>query len=141
MIPSFPGFLSKGADVAENVGLQPYAFVLAVPDLRSSVSYFVDVLGFQPEWRDGENWQALTRDGVRMMIGHCPDALPPADLGDHSYFAYLLVDDVDVLHAEFVGRGAIILHPPTDKPWGKREMAIATPEGHRMMIGQQLLSV
>ena len=127
--------------MAENAGLRPYAFVLAATDLKSSVSYFVDVLGFQPEWRDGENWQALTRDGVRMMIGHCPDALSPADLGDDSYFAYLLVDDVDILHAEFVDRGAIILHPPTNKAWGRREMAIATPEGHRMMIAQQLLSV
>jgi hypothetical protein len=89
--------------MAENAGLRPYAFVLAVSNLRSNVGYFIDALGFQPEWRNGENWQALTRDGVRMMIGHCPDALSPADLGDHSYFAYLLVDDVDVLHAEFRG--------------------------------------
>ena len=90
--------------------------------------------------RNGET-EKIGSDGVRMMIGHCPDALSPADLGDHSYFAYLLVDDVDILHAEFVDRGAIILHPPTNKAWGRREMAIATPEGHRMMIAQQLLSV
>jgi uncharacterized glyoxalase superfamily protein PhnB len=59
-----------------------------------------------------------------------------ADLGDHSYFAYLTVDDVDALHAEFVGRGAIILHAASDKPWGQREMAVATPDGHRMMFAQ-----
>lgn len=63
------------------------------------------------------------------MIGYCPDAPSPVDLGDHSYFAYLLVDDVDVLYAELADRGAIILRAPTNIPWGKREMAIATPEG------------
>jgi hypothetical protein len=26
----------------------------------------------------------------------------------------------------FFGRGAIILHAPSDKPWGRREMAVAT---------------
>lgn len=120
------------------VGLQPYAFVLAVNDLPASARYFIDVLGFELEWRDDDNWQALRCGGVRIMIGHCPDAPRPADLGDHSYFAYLLVDDVDDFHAELAKRRAIILHAPTNRTWGKREMAIATPEGHRMMIGQQL---
>jgi predicted enzyme related to lactoylglutathione lyase len=124
--------------MAGNGGLRPYAFVLAVPDLRRSVSYFQDVLGFRPEWGDGVNWQVLSRDGVRMMIGHCPDAIPPAETGDHSYFAYLHVDDVDALHAEIVQRGAIVRQAPTDKPWGMREMAIATPDGHRMIVGQSI---
>ena len=70
------------------------------------------------------------------MLHHCPDPMRPADLGNHNYFGYLKVDDVDALHTEFVGRGAIILHPPSDQSWGRREMAIATPDGHRMMIAQ-----
>ena len=118
--------------------LRTYAFVLAVPDLDKSVSYFVDALGFQPEWGDGTNWQALARDDVRLMISYCPEAPPPADTGDHSYFGYLEVDDVDALHAEITGRGAIIRRSPTDRPWGMREMAVATPDGHRIMIGQQI---
>ena len=124
--------------MTEATALRAHAFVLAVPDLDSSVGYFVNALGFRSEWRDGDNWQALIRGDVRLMLGHCPDAIKPADLGDHSYFAYLTVDDVDALHAEFVGRGAIILHAPSDKPWGRREMAIATPDGHRMMIAQAI---
>jgi uncharacterized glyoxalase superfamily protein PhnB len=62
----------------------------------------------------------------------------PAATGDHSYFGYWHADDVDALHAEFVRRGAIVLQAPTDRPWGMREMAVATPDGHRMMIGQRL---
>ena len=123
------------------VGLRPYAFVLAVRDLQSTVSYFVEVLGFRTDWQDGSNWQALSRDGVRVMIGHCPDVIPPADTGDHSYFGYLQADDVDAFHAEIALRRAIILKPPTDTPWGTREMAIATPDGHRMMVGQQVARI
>jgi catechol 2,3-dioxygenase-like lactoylglutathione lyase family enzyme len=116
--------------------MRPHAYVLAVPDLDRSIRYFVDVLGFRPVWRDGDNWQSLTRGEVRAMLGHCPDAPSPHEIGDHSYFAHILVDNVDALHAELVGNGAIILHVPIDRPWGKREMAVVTPDGHRIMFGQ-----
>jgi catechol 2,3-dioxygenase-like lactoylglutathione lyase family enzyme len=118
--------------------LRAYAYVLAVPDLARSADYFQSVLGFSTDWQDGDNWRALSRGSVRVMLGHCPDALPPSQTGDHSYFAYFHVDDIDALHAELAPRGAIILQPPADKPWGMREMALATPDGHRMMVGQVL---
>jgi uncharacterized glyoxalase superfamily protein PhnB len=114
------------------------AFVLAVPDLDRAAAYFRDVLGFARDWRDADDWEALSRDSVRLMLGHCPNALPPAELGDHSYFAYIDVDDIDALHAEIAPRGAIIRQPPADKPWGWREMAVATPDGHRLMFGQHI---
>ncbi|HEY8571070.1 VOC family protein [Phenylobacterium sp.] len=118
--------------------LTPYAHVLAVRDLPATTRYFTEVLGFSRDWNDAGNWECLSRDGLRMMIGACPDAIPPAELGDHSYFAYVNVDDVDALAAEFEGRGALIRSRPADKPWGVREMAVATPEGHRMMFAQVL---
>ena len=118
--------------------LAAYAFVLAVPDLKRAVAYFEDALGFSRDWNDGDNWQALVRGGVRLMLGHCPDALPPAELGDHSYFAYIDVDDIDALHAEITARGAIVRVAPADKPWGRREMAVGTPDGHRLMFGQTI---
>ncbi len=65
------------------------------------------------------NWQSLIRDGVRVMLGRCPDALAPAQLGDHSYFGFFATDDVDGLHREFDQQGALILFVPADKPWGK----------------------
>ena len=116
--------------------LSPHAYVLAVHDLAGSTAYFVDVLGFEKDWNDADNWQAVKRGEVRIMMGRCPDALAPAQLGDHNYFAFLATDDVDSLHAEFVSRGARILSRPKDKPWGWREMPVATPEGHRIMFAQ-----
>jgi uncharacterized glyoxalase superfamily protein PhnB len=116
--------------------MKPHAYVLAVHDLAGSVAYFSDVLGFTKDWQDEDRWQALVRDEVRLMLGRCPDALPPAELGDHSYFAFITTDNVDYLHQVFAEKGAIIRSPPQDKTWGWREMAIATPEGHRMMFAQ-----
>jgi hypothetical protein len=36
------------------------------------------------------------------------------------------------------GRWSLIVSAPADKPWGWREMAVATPEGHRMMFAQAI---
>ena len=33
---------------------------------------------------------------------------------------------------------ALIHQPPADKPHGMREFLVATPDGHRLMIGQDL---
>jgi uncharacterized glyoxalase superfamily protein PhnB len=59
-------------------------------------------------------------------------------LGDHSYFVYVNVSEVDKLHAEFAARGVDILQAMADNPWGMREFGIRTPQGHRLMFGEEL---
>ncbi|OZI28868.1 bleomycin resistance family protein [Bordetella genomosp. 1] len=121
-----------------NSNLRSFSFVLAVPDLERSASYFRDVLGFRLEWPEGSGWQLASRGGVRIMMGHCPDAIAPSSMGDHNYFGYFNVDDADALHTEFVTRGALIPQPPVDRPHGMREFVVVTPDGHRFMVGQDL---
>ncbi|UAJ11617.1 VOC family protein [Glacieibacterium megasporae] len=120
------------------VTLRPHAYVLAVHDLPASAAYLIDVLGFTVDWVNGADWCTVVRGEVRLMMGRCPEALSPADLGDHSYFGFFATNDVDALYAEFSARGAIIRAAPASKPWGWREMVVATPEGHRMMFAQRV---
>ncbi|HTR10481.1 MAG TPA: VOC family protein [Paraburkholderia sp.] len=119
--------------------LRPFAFVLAVQDLERNTAYFRDVLGFRVDWGDSSDWHLVARGDVRIMLGSCPDAMPPAQTGDHSYFGYLEVDDVEGLHDEIARKGAIILQPPIDRPYGMRECTVATPDGHRFVIGQTMV--
>ena len=71
-------------------------------------------------------------------LGECPDALRPSELGDHSYFGYLRVDDADVYYQDLKSKGIKISSPVSDKPWGMREFGIMSPEGHRITIGQAI---
>jgi catechol 2,3-dioxygenase-like lactoylglutathione lyase family enzyme len=115
-------------------------FVLATRDLERSAAHYVDTLGFRPLAIDAPGWRFLERDACRIRIGHCPDAVPATELGDHSFFGYVEIDDVDAYSAEIAARGAIILAPPADKPWGMREMAVRTIDGHRIMFATRLRS-
>ena len=70
-------------------------YVLAVPDLTESSTFYRDVLGFEILEIGDPGWRMFVKDACRIMAGHCPDAIAPVDLGDHSYFAYLVVDKID----------------------------------------------
>jgi catechol 2,3-dioxygenase-like lactoylglutathione lyase family enzyme len=114
-------------------------FVLAVGNLEASTRFYIDVLGFRRDFGDGsDGWSFLSRDAFKVMLGECPDEIPAGELGDHSYFAYLQVEGVDAFHREVAARGAEIISPPGDKPWGMREFAIRTPDGHRMTFGEPI---
>ena len=110
--------------------------VLAVRDLEDSTRYYVDVLGFARDPIEAAGWSFLSRDSFKVMLGECPDERPASELGDHSYFAYLLVDDVNEYHREVAARGASVSSPPEDKPWGLREFGLSTPDGHRITCGE-----
>ena len=125
---------NNSAPVTAPPKISPWAYVLAVPNLVKSASYFRDVLGFQVQWEDAADWRLAVRDEARVMLGHCPNDIPPADLGSHSWFGYL---DVDALRAEIVARGATCSQPK-DQPYGMREIVVTTLDGHRIVFGQQL---
>ena len=57
---------------------------------------------------------------------------------DHSWFAYLHVRDCAGLYEEVVAKGVEIWHRLADKPWGMREFAVVTPDGHRIVFGERL---
>jgi catechol 2,3-dioxygenase-like lactoylglutathione lyase family enzyme len=117
--------------------LRTFAFVLAVRDLDVSAAYYRDVLGFQLQWEDGADWRLAVRDGVRLMLGHCPNEKPATEIFPHDWFGYLETDDVDKLRAELIGRGATCSEPK-DQPYGMREIIVTTPDGHRIVFGQEI---
>lgn len=112
-------------------------FVLAVTDLEASVGFYREKLGFVEDLRiDG--WAFLSRGACKLRLGHCPDAVPMSKTPDHSWFAYLRVRDCAGLYAEVVARGVEVWHRLADKPWGMREFAVVTPDGHRIVFGEQV---
>jgi predicted enzyme related to lactoylglutathione lyase len=113
-------------------------FVIAVPNLEQSGAFYRDVLGFEIHEIGDPGWRMYVRDDCRILAGECPDAIPPSELGDHSYFAYFIVDDLDAELARVQAAGAQIIKPLRSEPWRMREFAVRTVDGHRIMIAQRL---
>lgn len=110
--------------------------VLAVRNLSTSVDYYTNVLGLAIDFT-APGWAFLSRGSFRLMLGECADAIPAQETGDHSYFVYVTVEGIDELYDELVGNGATLTQSLSDKPWGMREFGVRTPDGHRIMFGQE----
>lgn len=117
--------------------INQHTYVIAVPNLAVSSAFYRDALGFEiREFSPG--WLMYVQDGCRIMAGECPDAPPATEIADHSYFAYLTVDDAQAYYDRVQRYDGEILKPLRDEPWGMREFALRTADGHRIMIGQDL---
>ncbi len=115
-------------------------FVLAVNDLHASKKFYTEKLGFTEDMQvDG--WSFLSRGACKLRIGDCPGIKPMSDAPDHSWFAYLHVQDAKRLYDDLLTKGVEIWHRLGDKPWGMREFAIVTPDGHRIVFGEKLGSI
>lgn len=123
-------------------GVQP---VLPVPDVAAAAQWFVTVLGFELDFLYGE----APHVHGRVKAGH----IGPSGWGAPVYIHLSretgaiqpcgetrlhVGHDIDGLHAHVQAQGATVLQPPTDEPWGLREMTLQAPGGHVLVLGAEL---
>lgn len=109
--------------------------VLAVKDLAIETAYYLDKLGFDRDFT-APGWEFLSFGEFKVMLGECSDEMTAEETGNHSWFAHVLVENVDEVYGEFIEHGAKILSPLSNKPWGIRDFTVVTPDGHRIVWGQ-----
>lgn len=105
--------------------------ILRVADFARSVEYYEQVLGFARDWSDG-TFGSISRGEATLML--CEGAQ-----GSTPTWLYVGVSDADALHAELVARGARIRVPPTNYPWGARELHVFDPDGHVLRFGSDAI--
>jgi catechol 2,3-dioxygenase-like lactoylglutathione lyase family enzyme len=59
-----------------------------------------------------------------------------ADNADKGVWMSIWVDDVDAIHRHCLANGIEVTSPPTDEPWGVREMHVRHPDGHVFRISR-----
>jgi catechol 2,3-dioxygenase-like lactoylglutathione lyase family enzyme len=112
-------------------------YVLAVKNLKASADFYKSKLGFKTLW-EGGGWHFLIRDNIKIMMGECPEEQSADEIGDHSYFAYFEIENIDDLYDEFKLNKVQILSDIENKPWGQREFSIRTVDGHRINFGEEI---
>ena len=59
-----------------------------------------------------------------------------SDDAERGVWMSIWVEDVDAIHAHCVAQGLDVTWPPTDEPWGVREMHVRHPDGHVFRISR-----
>lgn len=104
--------------------------ILNVKNFAASMDYYVHKLGFSKKWDWGNppTFGCVTRGKVQIFL--CQGAQ-----GQPGVWMSIFMDDVDTLYEEYKNSGAIIRLPPTNLPWGTREMNVEDLDCHRLRMG------
>jgi uncharacterized glyoxalase superfamily protein PhnB len=113
--------------------------VLAVDDFNSALQFFTEKLGFTLEKTIG-GWAFLHLDNFYLMVGDCRGEIPARETHNHSLFAYVNCNGIDELYSQYQARGVQFRQAIAEKSWGLREFEVETPEGHRILFGQNIVS-
>ena len=109
------------------------AVTLLTVDMVAAVSFY-QALGFHVLYGGKEGSFATFRVGV----GYLNLQLDTAGSPQRTVWGRVVVwvDDVDAVHRHCVEQGLEITWPPTDEPWGVREMHVRHPDGHVFRISR-----
>jgi uncharacterized glyoxalase superfamily protein PhnB len=107
--------------------------LLHVSSSAAAQKFYCDQLGFRQEFahRADEKladpcYMGLSRDGVWIIVSSFSGD------GVAGSVVNFMVDNVDALHDEFVGKGVKIDLEPTDQTWGTREMYVKDADGNSL---------
>lgn len=115
------------------IGLTP---TLYTRDIRGSVDFYVNTLGFERDGGDGSGVAFVRRDEVEIMFAW-PNAHMPFDGPQLTGTLYIRCDDVDAIW-ERVKNAARVCYPVEDFDYGMREFAIFDNNGYVLQFGQEI---
>lgn len=114
--------------------------VLAYPDVGEAIDWLSDTFRFTLRWRVGSHRAQLSvGDGAIAITETRP--LPsgrPAHPADDRHSVMVRVEDVDDHYDRAKRRGARILNPPADYPYGERQYSVEDIGGHEWTFSQSI---
>jgi len=114
---------------------------LVYADVEEAVDWLCKTFGFTELWRAGGHRARLAfGNGVLIVADADAEygrAVPDRD-GLRSYAVLVKVEDVDAHHDHARQRGARILSPPADYPYGERQYSVEDLAGHEWTFTQAI---
>lgn len=97
---------------------------LLVRDVAAAQRYYRDRFGFQIAW--------INEAGQIGAVSHgdCAIFFRATDGDIHPATFWVFAEDVDAMHDALTARGADVVEPVQDKPWGLRQFTVRDLHGH-----------
>jgi catechol 2,3-dioxygenase-like lactoylglutathione lyase family enzyme len=113
---------------------------LLVDRLDDAVAFYEQRLGFKRDFVHEDFYASVSRDGAVIHLKCAPklQAERAHRSSEEHLDAYLVVSGVGELHDEFVRRGAPIVKPLEQRPWGTRDFYVEDPDGYILCFSESV---
>jgi uncharacterized glyoxalase superfamily protein PhnB len=118
--------------------IAPVFFTLDIP---ATVAYYEQKLGFRcsGKWQEPPVYAIVARDERAIHFRCAAGPVVGGEKYDEELLdAYLFVEDVDALYAEYAGRGVEFVRGLGNMPWGCREFVVKDCDGRLLAFGANL---
>lgn len=109
---------------------------LPVKNLKATLEYYRDVLGFYDEWIFGEKDGGIRRDEMRLLFAEDPEFVSNINNKQHHLPLMWFVDNIDEVLAEFTKRKIALADGLQKHPYGLREFAFIDINGYYIRIAE-----
>lgn len=110
---------------------------LPVRDLKETLDYYREQLGFYDEWTFGEKDGGIRRDQVSLLFGEDPDFILRINQSGSRLPLLWFVKDIDAVYAEWKQRGIPFASELMLHPYGFREFAFVDINGYYIRIAEE----
>jgi uncharacterized glyoxalase superfamily protein PhnB len=110
-------------------------------DIPSTLAYYKDKLGFKclGTWQDPPVYAIVARDQHAIHFRRAEPPRPnPNKYSDELLDAYVLIEDVDALYAEYAARDVEFTRGLANMPWRSREFVVKDCDGRLLAFGANL---
>jgi uncharacterized glyoxalase superfamily protein PhnB len=118
------------------IAITPQFLVL---DLQAACAFYVEKLGFRVAFIYGDFYAGVERDGlmIHLKLSDDPDPGRKIKQTEEHLDAYITVEDVTALYAEYQSRGVVFAQPLETRLWGMREFVVWDNSGFILYFGQE----
>ena len=109
---------------------------LPVKNVRETLDYYRDVLGFYEEWTYGDKDGGIQRDDMRILFAEDPGHAAAINTQTNRLNLMWFVDNIDEIFSELKQRGVGIESPLQQYPYGLREFAFIDINGYYIRVAE-----
>jgi len=109
---------------------------LPVRNLRQTLDFYRDTLGFYEEWTFGEKDGGIRRDDMRLLFGEDPEFADTINSKKNRLPLMWFVDNIEEIFSEFKGRDIEIADTLKTHKYGLREFAFIDINGYYIRVAE-----
>jgi hypothetical protein len=109
---------------------------LPVKNLKQTIEYYRDTLGFNDEWTSGEKDGGISRNEMRIIFGEDPEFVNDINNDKHRLPLLWFVENINEVYTEYLEKKICIADKLRLHPYGLREFAFVDINGYYIRIAE-----